>query len=305
MAIHRCPNRQAVFEILDYLQPSPSGLRDLRSLIAKASKRANRRVVLGRIRGTPRVSEPEDASRNRLKAQNTQSVVSGGPEKDGAYYGPYDVSALATQAVVPQVPSAWSRCETVRSIYHAGTHCRRTFCPSGLPCNSAASKGGEIAWRLGQAIDPVSAGMVPSRTPAFVSARVVCLPPGWDGSSYPMGRAARTRIEHSLLQKIPGYTLFRSMTRQMAGDSQENAWKPALVEIEDALVPAFIVEELDDGRFTVFVPSVPTPLAGAIYILTAARVHPVNVPFTQAIKAITRWGSGSKELVAAIQQSRQ
>ena len=54
------------------------------------------------------------------------------------------------------------------------------------------------------------------------------------------------------------------MTRQMAGESRENAWKPALTEIEDALVPAFIVEELDDGRFTVFVPSVPTPLAGAI-----------------------------------------
>jgi uncharacterized membrane protein len=119
-----------------------------------------------------------------------------------------------------------------------------------------------------------------------------------------LGQAARDRIENSLLQKIPGYGMFRSMTRQMAGDSQETAWKPALAEIEDALVPAFIVEELDDGRFTVFVPSVPTPLAGAIYILSAARVHPVDVPFTQALKVITRWGSGSRELVAAMQESR-
>jgi uncharacterized membrane protein len=119
-----------------------------------------------------------------------------------------------------------------------------------------------------------------------------------------LGQAARTRIEKSLLQKIPGYEMFRSMTRQMAGESREKAWKPALAEIEDALVPAFIVEELDDGRLTVFVPSVPTPLAGAIYILTAARVHPVNVPFTQAIKVITRWGSGSRELVAAMRESR-
>jgi uncharacterized membrane protein len=118
------------------------------------------------------------------------------------------------------------------------------------------------------------------------------------------GRAARAGIENSLLQKIPGYGVFRSMTRQMAGESRENAWKPALAEIEDALVPAFIVEELEDGRFTVFVPSVPTPLAGAIYILTAARVHPVDVPFTQAVKVITRWGSGSRELVAAMQESR-
>jgi uncharacterized membrane protein len=116
----------------------------------------------------------------------------------------------------------------------------------------------------------------------------------------PWGQAARSTIEISL-QKIPGYELFRSMTRQMAGESRESAWKPALVEIEEALVPAFIVEAFDDGRFTVFVPSVPTPLAGAIYILGPERVHPLNVPFTQAVKAVTRWGSGCKELVAAME----
>jgi hypothetical protein len=74
-------------------------------------------------------------------------------------------------------------------------------------------------------------------------------------------------MERSILQKIPGYEVIRSMTRQLAGQGQESSWQPALAEIEDALVPAFIVEDLDDGRFTVFVPSSPAPLAGAIYIL--------------------------------------
>ena len=61
-------------------------------------------------------------------------------------------------------------------------------------------------------------------------------------------------------------------------------------EIEDALVPAFIVEELDDGRFTVFVPSVPTPFAGAVYILSRERVHLVDIPFTHNLppKSATR-----------------
>jgi uncharacterized membrane protein len=86
----------------------------------------------------------------------------------------------------------------------------------------------------------------------------------------------------------------------MAGTSQETAWKPALAEIEDALVPAFIIEEIDDERLAVFVPSVPTPLAGAVYIISRDRVHPVDVPFTQAASAVARWGSGSKELVAAM-----
>ena len=115
------------------------------------------------------------------------------------------------------------------------------------------------------------------------------------------GRSVRERIEKSFFEKIPGYALIRSLTERMAGKDDESAWKPALVEIEEALVPGFIIEEFEDGRFTVFVPSVPTPFAGAVYILDRARVHPLNVPFTQAIKAVSKWGSGSKELVAAME----
>jgi uncharacterized membrane protein len=116
----------------------------------------------------------------------------------------------------------------------------------------------------------------------------------------PVGRALRERLEQSLFERIPGYALFRSLTQRLAGESRENVWQPALAEIEDALVPAFIIEELEDGRFTVFVPSIPTPLAGAVYVLSQERVHPLDVPFTQAIQTVSRWGSGAKELVAAM-----
>lgn len=112
------------------------------------------------------------------------------------------------------------------------------------------------------------------------------------------GRAARERVERSFFERIPGYALLRSLTQQLVGQGQENVWKPAFAEIEDALVPAFIIEEFEDGRFTVFVPSIPTPLAGAVYVLPPERVHPMNVPFTQAIKSISRWGAGCKELLA-------
>jgi uncharacterized membrane protein len=117
------------------------------------------------------------------------------------------------------------------------------------------------------------------------------------------GRVIRERMEMSLFGRLPGYGLFRSLTQRLSGKSEESVWKPALAEIEEALVPAFIVEELDDGRFTIFVPSVPTPFAGAVYILTKDRVHPIDVPFTQAIKSVSQWGSGSKELVAAMRKN--
>jgi uncharacterized membrane protein len=116
-------------------------------------------------------------------------------------------------------------------------------------------------------------------------------------------RAGQAVLGHTVFEKLPGYTLFKSLTLRIAGKADDVTWKPALAEIEEALVPAFIIEELADGRYTVFVPSVPTPLAGAVYVLSRERVHPVNVGFAQAIKTVSRWGAGAKDLVAAMEDT--
>ena len=117
-----------------------------------------------------------------------------------------------------------------------------------------------------------------------------------------IGRGARDWFERTVFERIPGYGVIRSLTHQMAGKSQESTWRAALIEIEDALVPGFIIEEFEDGRYTVFVPSIPTPFAGAVYVLDRQRVHPVDVPFTDAIRVVSRWGSGAKTLVAAMER---
>ena len=119
------------------------------------------------------------------------------------------------------------------------------------------------------------------------------------------GRAIRERMERVFFERLPGYGLLRSLTQRLAGDRNAEAWRPALVELEDALVPAFIIEELDDGRFTIFVPSVPTPFAGAVYVLSPERVHVLDVPFTQAVRTISQWGSGSRHLVAAMKKGEE
>lgn len=108
-------------------------------------------------------------------------------------------------------------------------------------------------------------------------------------------------LEQRVLERVPGYTLLRGVTRQLAGKDEEQTFQPALVEIEEALVPAFIVEKHADGQFTVFVSSSPTPMAGTIYILPAARVHPVDVPLAKAMVCITKWGAGSGQWLAAMQ----
>jgi uncharacterized membrane protein len=118
------------------------------------------------------------------------------------------------------------------------------------------------------------------------------------------GRVARDVIEKTLFERIPGYATIRSLTHRMAGDENERVWRPAFAEIEEALVPAFIIEEFEDGRYTVFVPSVPTPFAGSVYILEGKRVHPLEIPLTQALRVISMWGSGAKDLVTSAEKTR-
>jgi uncharacterized membrane protein len=119
-----------------------------------------------------------------------------------------------------------------------------------------------------------------------------------------LGRLSRRSIQTHLLDRIPGYGVIRGLTQQLADPDQAAVFAPCLAEIEEALVPAFIVEHHPDGRVTVFVPSAPTPVAGSIYILTAERVHPVNISVLKVMSCVSKWGSGSGELLAGMQASQ-
>lgn len=119
------------------------------------------------------------------------------------------------------------------------------------------------------------------------------------------GLRAKNAFEQSVLEQLPGYTFLRGLARRLTGRSDEQMLQPALVEIEDALVPALIVEELEDGSFTVLVPSAPTPMAGSLYILPADRVHPVDLPFAKAISVFSKWGTGAGEYVRAMRQAER
>ena len=116
------------------------------------------------------------------------------------------------------------------------------------------------------------------------------------------GLRAKNAIERSVLEKIPGYALIRGLAGKIIGGSDEQSFTVVLAEIEDALVPAFLIEDCGEGQCAIFVPSVPTPAAGAIYIIPNERVHRVDVPFTQAFTVISKWGSGSRALLAGMKR---
>lgn len=153
------------------------------------------------------------------------------------------------------------------------------------------------------AVDPVATalpyGVIVGRLVAVVIILAGCFVTGLVVRTR-VGRRANVWLEQRVLERLPAYGLLRNLGKQVAGEGDGANMAPALAEIEDALVPAFVVEELADGRLTVFVPAIPTPTVGAVYILPPERVHRIDVPLTTLVQCVTRWGAGSQELVAAI-----
>ena len=115
-----------------------------------------------------------------------------------------------------------------------------------------------------------------------------------------IGAQLKNLLEKTVLDKLPGYSTLRSFAGQLTDFEKTDEFKPALVEIEEALVPGFLIEQHPGERCTVFIPSAPTPMAGDIYIIARRRVHLVNVSMVTMMKCISKWGAGSGKLIEAL-----
>jgi len=135
----------------------------------------------------------------------------------------------------------------------------------------------------------------------LAAAIVVCFVAGLIVRTGP-GLWAKKALEGRLLERIPGYAVIRGLAGRFVGQAENDSFAPALVELEESLAPAFVVDRHADGRFTVFVPAVPTPATGSLYIMEPAKVHLLDISLHKALGVISHWGAGSHELLAAIKQ---
>ncbi|MGK7939624.1 MAG: hypothetical protein AB4062_05630 [Crocosphaera sp.] len=108
-----------------------------------------------------------------------------------------------------------------------------------------------------------------------------------------------------ILKKIPGYLLIRSLTNRVAKLERSDtlaAGFVALGQTYESLSPGFLIEKHDNGMHTVFVPTVPTPTVGNLYVIPDERIFPVDVPLLDMVKFISKWGEASPQLSEAIKQ---
>jgi uncharacterized membrane protein len=111
------------------------------------------------------------------------------------------------------------------------------------------------------------------------------------------GNKIKSWIDNSIISSIPAYQVLKSMAAGMAQIESSANIRAALARIEDAWQPALLLEELENGLLTVFVPQAPTPMSGSIFYLTAERVKVLEVPISRVLICVRRMGLGSRALL--------
>ena len=110
-------------------------------------------------------------------------------------------------------------------------------------------------------------------------------------------KAAITKLEDSLLSKVPGYDMIKSTGASFVGFEENSAYKTVLARIEDAWQYGFLIEEIEGDQCAVYIPGAPNPMSGSVYILENNRIKKTDIPLSAAMKSLRGLGKGSNDLV--------
>jgi uncharacterized membrane protein len=121
--------------------------------------------------------------------------------------------------------------------------------------------------------------------------------------AFAAGLAARTYsgerltrwFEGSLLGRLPQYQMIKSMTEGLARLESASSIKPALISIEGGWQMGYLLEPLENGWLSVFLPQAPTPMSGNVMYLPADRVQPLGITMVEAMSIIRHIGVGSAD----------
>ena len=106
------------------------------------------------------------------------------------------------------------------------------------------------------------------------------------------------KLEKKVLKQLPGYKIISNIIKGFT-EGQIEAYQPAMIQLDQpgVKVLGFVMEENDNDTITVFVPSVPAPTIGGLYIVERDRVTFLESSRLDVINCITEWGVGSNKFI--------
>lgn len=105
------------------------------------------------------------------------------------------------------------------------------------------------------------------------------------------------KIEDGVLSFVPGYSFMKNMNERMMGIESNTNLKVILVPTDAGLQFAFLIEEINENKFAVFIPDAPNPYSGSVVFVDKKDITEVGISQKEALACIRKLGFGSKNLL--------
>ncbi|GAA6765008.1 hypothetical protein AAFH68_09420 [Flavobacterium sp. CGRL1] len=91
-----------------------------------------------------------------------------------------------------------------------------------------------------------------------------------------LARTARAKkliqkLEDGILSFVPGYSFMKSMNESIMGFESKQDLKVILVPTDAGWQFAFLIEQINENNFTVFIPDAPNPWSGSVVLVEKKR----------------------------------
>jgi uncharacterized membrane protein len=105
------------------------------------------------------------------------------------------------------------------------------------------------------------------------------------------------KLEDGLLSNIPGYSFMKNVNETMMGFESKEDLKVVLVPTDAGWQFAFLVEQINETNFAVFVPDAPNPWSGSVCFVNQKDIKEVEISQKEALACIRKLGYGAKNLL--------
>ncbi|WP_433834860.1 DUF502 domain-containing protein [Flavobacterium anhuiense] len=105
------------------------------------------------------------------------------------------------------------------------------------------------------------------------------------------------KIEDNILSLVPGYVFIKNMQESIMGFESKEDLKVIMVPTDAGWQFAFLIEQINDNEFTVFIPDAPNPWSGSVVFVEKKDIREIEITQKQALACIRKLGYGSKELL--------
>jgi len=105
------------------------------------------------------------------------------------------------------------------------------------------------------------------------------------------------KLEDGILSFVPGYSFMKKMNENIMGIESKEDLKVVLVPTDAGWQFAFLIEQINENNFTVFIPDAPNPWSGSVCFVETKDIKEIDITQKQALACIRKLGYGTKELL--------